>query len=265
MATRIADTLGQMGEGDYPLVHAKDVDLTDGQDLQTFIDNLDLSGDAEDVAYENATYGEETNVKEWLDKILDKIYYVAIKINSLSSAPEGTTYEMGRQINSVTLSWNLNKTPTSQSINGIGTIANDVRTITIDEPFVNVNKTFTLTVSDGETTVSSSKSFKFAPNIYWGSASLEEEYDSEWVQDLSTKALKSSASGTYEMTVANDEYGFFVLPSSYSFSGVVKIGGFDTELALVDEVSVTNQYEYTQNYKIYRTGQKSLGKITMIV
>lgn len=264
MATRIADTLGQMGEGDYPLVHAKDVDLKDGQDLQTFVDNLDLSGDAEKVLYENATYGEETNVKQWLDKILDKIYYIAIKINSFSSNPEGTTYEIGRQIDGVTLNWALNKSPATQNISGIGTVANDVRTITIDEPF-NTNKTITLTVGDGETTVSSSKSFKFAPNIYWGSSALQDEYDSDWVQGLSAKSLKSSAGGTYEMTVANDEYGFFVLPSNYAFSGVVKIGGFDTELVLVNEISVTNPYDYTQNYKIYRTGQKSLGKITMIV
>lgn len=38
MATRIADTLGRMGSGDYPLVYAKDIEFEDGQDLQSFID-----------------------------------------------------------------------------------------------------------------------------------------------------------------------------------------------------------------------------------
>lgn len=38
MATRIADTLGRMGSGDYPLIYAKDIEFEDGQDLQSFID-----------------------------------------------------------------------------------------------------------------------------------------------------------------------------------------------------------------------------------
>lgn len=266
MSTRIADTLGQMGEGNYPLVHAKDVDVKDGTDLQTYLDNFDAKTTAENVSYTNEQYGDMDNVKEWLDDVLDELHYYPIEINNFYSNPVSSGYfEFGKSIPDIKLTWELNKEPKSQSISSIGEIDADIREIEYKEPFVNVNKTFTLTVSDGKTSVSNSKTFRFAPNVYWGSSALKELYDSEWVLGLSSKALKISASGTYDYNIASEQYGFIVIPSNYQFSGVVKIGGFDTELVYVNEISVTNRYDYVLNYKIYRTQQNSLGKITMVI
>ena len=45
----------------------------------------------------------------------------------------------------------------------------------------------------------------------------------------------------------------------------VKIGGFDTELISAGTISNKNASGYTENYNIYRTGQKNLGTITMVI
>lgn len=47
MAVRVADTLGVMGEGGYPIVNAPDVSTRDG-DLQTVLDNIEKQSTTKD-------------------------------------------------------------------------------------------------------------------------------------------------------------------------------------------------------------------------
>lgn len=263
MATRIADTLGVMGEGEYPLVYAKDVELADGVDLQTYVDTLDPTASAFKVKYENSTYGEEDNVGDWLNKVLDKIYYVKIAVQSFVTIPNASTYEIGTVIPSVQLEWSLNKLPKSQSLSGF-TISLDDRNAVYNTP-ISTNKTFTYTASDGENSVTSSKTFSFAPSVYWGDSTMREEYTSEWALALANSSLKTAISGTYNYSIEDGKYGFLVMPSSFSFSGTAKIGGFDTELVKVGEINLTNIKGFTQKYKIYRTGQSGLGSISMVI
>ena len=218
------------------------------------------SGTAEDTTYTNENFPQYDNVDLALDALFNKVYYVKPTC-SLSATPSGGTFEMGTTISApITFTWTTNKDITSQTLTGC-TLANaSVRTATYNTN-VTSDKTFTLSVSDGENSASSSVSYKFLNNIFWGSASTAETYDSAFISALSNKKLASVIKGTYSFNIASGEYGFWAVPSNMTISSVW-IGGFEVTVDDLGTVSYTNAQGYTRDYKLYKTGKASLGAIS---
>ena len=218
------------------------------------------SGTAEDTTYTNENFPQYDNVDLALDALFNKVYYVKPTC-SLSATPSGGTFEMGTVISApITFTWTTNKDITSQILTGC-TLANaSVRTATYNTN-VTSDKTFTLSVSDGENSASSSVSYKFLNNIFWGSASTAETYDSAFIRALSNKKLASVIKGTYSFNIASGEYGFWAVPSNMTISSVW-IGGFEVTVDDLGTVSYTNAQGYTRDYKLYKTGKASLGAIS---
>ena len=219
-----------------------------------------IEGTAETITYTNADYPSYTNVDLALDALFSKVYYVKPTC-SLSATPSGGTFEMGTVISApITFTWTTNKTITSQTLTGC-TLANaSVRTATYNTN-VTSDKTFTLSVSDGENSTSSSVSYKFLNNIFWGSAAAAETYDSAFIRALSNKKLASAVKGTYSFNIASGEYGFWAVPSNMTISSVW-IGGFEVTVDDLGTVSYTNAQGYTRDYKLYKTGKSGLGGIS---
>ena len=235
------------------------------------INNITLKGNnsfsdlgiiPENLTYSNISQPNIDNVKEALDNLISKVYYVAPSITSFTCSPSTTQYEIGTEINGVDFAWSVNKEITSQSLTNCD-IGLEDRTASYDTPFSN-NKSFTLTISDGVNNASSTKSFTFLPKVYYGAAEDVESYDSEFIVGLGG-SLKSGKSGTYNLTIGSNKYGFIAVPTSYGKISVVKIGGFDTEMIDCGTISVTNSSGYTQNYYLSKTPQPNLGTISMIV
>lgn len=218
------------------------------------------SGTAEDTTYTNENFPQYDNVDLALDALFNKVYYVKPNC-SLSATPSGGTFEMGTTITApITFTWTTNKSITSQTLTGC-TLANaSVRTATYNTN-VTSDKTFTLSVSDGENSASSSVSYKFLNNIFWGSASTAETYDSAFISALSNKKLTSVIKGTYSFNIASGEYGFWAVPSNMTISSVW-IGGFEVTVESVGTISYENSQGYTRDYNIYKTGQSGLGSIS---
>ena len=218
------------------------------------------SGTAEDTAYTNESFPQYDNVDLALDALFNKVYYVKPTC-SLSATPSGGTFEMGTTISApITFTWTTNKDITSQTLTGC-TLANaSVRTATYNTN-VTSDKSFTLSVSDGENSASSSVSYKFLNNIFWGSASTAETYDSAFISALSNKKLASVIKGTYSFNIASGEYGFWAVPSNMTISSVW-IGGFEVTVDDLGTVSYTNAQGYTRDYKLYKTGKSGLGAIS---
>lgn len=218
------------------------------------------SGTAEDTTYTNENFPQYDNVDLALDALFNKVYYVKPTC-SLSVTPSGGTFEIGTAISApITFTWTTNKDITSQTLTGC-TLANaSVRTATYNTN-VTSDKTFTLSVSDGENSASSSVSYKFLNNIFWGSASTAETYDSAFISALSNKKLASVIKGTYSFNIASGEYGFWAVPSNMTISSVW-IGGFEVTVDDLGTVSYTNAQGYTRDYKLYKTGKASLGAIS---
>lgn len=218
------------------------------------------AGTADNVEYTNADYPSYTNVDLALDALFAKVYYVKPTC-SLSASKAGGTFEMGTTITSpITFTWTTNKAITSQTLTGCTLTDASVRTA-IYNTNVTSDKTFTLSVSDGENSASSSVSYKFLNNVFWGSASTVETYDSAFIRALSNKKLASAVKGTYSFNIASGEYGFWAVPSNMTISSVW-IGGFEVTVDDLGTVSYTNAQGYTRDYKLYKTGKASLGAIS---
>lgn len=220
--------------------------------------------DAAVLSYSNNNYPECTTTKLAIDKLFEKADYVEPAITSLTMSPNTTVYEIGHTIaaNALTFMWTLNKTVSSIVFDGANLSASS-RT-TKNATIVSANKTFTLTVSDGQKTALKSLSISFQPKIYYGSSNKTSGFDSAFVLGLANSRLCSSRVGSFTMTAGSDEYAYICIPARYGTPSV-KIGGFDTELALAGTISNKNASGYTESYNIYRTGQKNLGTITMVI
>ena len=153
------------------------------------------SGTAEDTTYTNENFPQYDNVDLALDALFNKVYYVKPTC-SLSASKAGGTFEMGTTITApITFTWTTNKAITSQTLTGCTLADASVRTA-IYNTNVTTDKTFTLSVSDGENSASSSVSYRFLNNIFWGSAPTTETYDSTFINALSNKKLASAVKGT---------------------------------------------------------------------
>ena len=215
---------------------------------------------ADNVEYTNADYPSYTNVDLALDALFSKVYYVKPTC-SLSASKAGGTFEMGTTITApITFTWTTNKAITSQTLTGCTLTDASVRTA-IYNTNVTADKSFTLSVSDGENFASSSVSYKFLNNVFWGSASTVETYDSTFISALSNKRLASAVKGTYSFNIASGEYGFWAVPSNMTISSVW-IGGFEVTVDDLGTVSYTNAQGYTRDYKLYKTGKSGLGAIS---
>lgn len=239
----------------------------------TYISPLSSSGGggggattASEVSYSNSALTDVNNVKKALDNIVAKIYYVKPAITSFTSTPTDGMYEIGTTITApITFNWSLNKAVTTQTLTDCTLSSVSVRTATYNSN-ISSNKTFTLSVSDGQNTASSNKTFTFTNKIYYGSSATG-TYNDAFVLGLANKPLKTSKAGTYTVNVADGQYFFIAMPTSYNNSDelVGKIGGFETSFNKVATFNHTNSSGYSSSYNVYRSGNHSLGSVSFIV
>ena len=215
---------------------------------------------ADDISYQNSKYSSWTNVKKALDGIIAKVDYIKPEITSFTSTAQAV-YEVGETVSNIVFNWTTNKDITTQTLTDC-TINADSRTATYTNDITS-NKTFTLTIGDGQNTASKNISISFRNKIYYGSASIPSSFDSAFILGLSNKQFATGKNGTYTVNVANNEYGFLAFPSSFGNISSVYIGGFDTEVVNCGTISFTNASGGTTNYNIYRTGRDGLGTIKM--
>ena len=212
---------------------------------------------AETTTYTNANYPDYTNVSLALDALFNKVYYVKPTC-SLLVDKQGGTFEMGTVISApITFNWTTNKDIKSQTLTGCTLADASVRSATYNTD-VSSDKIFTLTVSDDENSASSSVSYKFMNNVFWGSASIADTYDSAFINALPNKKLTTSVNGTYSFNVAEGEFGFWAVPSNMTIS-TIWVNGFSADLDYLGTVSYTNVKDYTTEYKLYKTSRPSLG------
>lgn len=131
----------------------EDITPTIKDKVEEIIGDVDLDGNASSIKYDSsmAETHDVTNVKDALDKLLNKVYYTAVSISSFSG---GGTYEVGTEILRVPFTWSLNKNPLSIAIKqGTNVVVNnlsvDSRSYTYTPATaIKNNTTFTLTCGD---------------------------------------------------------------------------------------------------------------------
>lgn len=244
MALKLPDSAVPMG--DFPVAKAVDIDFDDGENLQEKLDNGTLGGgggasEAEFVSYDNESLPSVTNVEECLDAIIAKIYYVNPSITSFTYNPSKTTYEMGEKVTSVTFTWTYNKDMVSQTLTGCDLADETVRTATYSTEF-NSNKTFTLSASDGKTTVVKSISYRFV-NPYYTGVLYTDTPTEENITSLTKKVeLEGSKTITY---TTSQSYMVFAYPTIYhAISSIIDQNGFNVTDSFTQNIVTVNSVKY---------------------
>lgn len=217
---------------------------------------------ADSVTYDNPNFVQYDTVDTALDALFAKVYYVKPTC-SLSADKKGGTFEMGTVISApITFTWTTNKNITSQTLTGCTLADANVRTATYNTN-VTSDKSFTLSVSDGENFASSSVSYKFLNKVYYGSASEPNSYDSAFILGLANNKFATTIKGSYPITVESGQFGYIACPKSFNAPSECYIGGFLTTLENAGEISFTNASGGVATYTILRTGKSGLGSLTM--
>ena len=160
----------------------------------------------------------------------------------------------------LTLNWSYNRDIKAQKIN------NDNLDISIrSKSYSNVSTSTTYTLTATSTldfTTSKSVSITFTNGIYYGTSSST-NYNSDLIKSL-TKELSTNKSRTITVNASSSEYIYYCVPvrlGECSFN----VNGFDGGFDNVTTISFTNDFGYTEDYRIYKSAQANLGNTTVIV
>lgn len=205
-----------------------------------------------DLAALTTVVNGKANEQECIDirARLDALEYQPIKINSFSAAPP--VNEMGSS-QDIMLGWTLNKTATSQNINGVPVTGNSTQITGVTS-----SQTYTLNVSDGSTSASRAVSVSFANRIYYGAAA-----DLTAVTSLSS-VLSNDPERTITVNAGAEQYIVYAIPARLG-NVVFFVGGFEGGFEPPVTQALTNQSGYAESYKIYRSTNKNLGDTTVEV
>lgn len=197
---------------------------------------------SEKVKYSNDLLSDVTNVKQALDSILAKLYYVKPSINSFTASANGGVFEVGTTITApITFNWEYNKNITTQSLTNCTLADETVRTATYDSD-ITTDKTFTLSASDGENTVSKSISYKFVAPYYVG-VSITNILTETDIISL-TKKVETKSSKTVNYTTLQS-YMIFAYPSSYgAISSIIDQNGFNVTDSFTQSTITIGTVEY---------------------
>ena len=197
---------------------------------------------SEKVKYSNDLLSDVTNVKQALDSILAKLYYVKPLINSFTASANGGVFEVGTTITApITFNWEYNKNITTQSLTACTLADETVRTATYDSD-ITTDKTFTLSASDGENTVSKSISYTFVAPYYIGVSTTNTLTETEII--ALTKKVETKGSKTVNYTTSQS-YMVFAYPKSYgAINSIIDQNGFNVTDSFIQNTLTINSVEY---------------------
>jgi len=206
------------------------------------------------ITYDDIVY---TTVKAALDHLL----YVTPVISAFTNSVNAV--EIGSTVSSTILNWTINKTITSQSLNQ-GFFVNDTATpeIYTDGASYTTDRTYTLTISDGQTNVNASSSVYFRNKRYWGvnaSASLSDAQIIALSSELSTGRTQ-----TRNGMAPAAQYIYIAYPASWGVATFTVNGLLNTDwtLSVQDHINASGN---TTSYNVYRTNNLLTGSYNIVV
>ncbi len=172
------------------------------------------------------------------------------------------TQELGRSFDSVTVSWNVNKEPVSQTVAGEAVEAS-ARSAVVSGPFTS-DKTFTVTATDERGhTAKDGTSIKFLNGVYYGVLPDGVAIDSAAILTMNRK-LQSGKAYTFTATAKEGERFAYALPARYG-TPKFNVGGFDYEWEKAATIEFTNASGYTETYIVWRAYQVVVGTRKIVV
>lgn len=198
-----------------------------------------------------------------LEQQMADLAYKAISITSFSH--NAGVKEYGETVSAVTLSWALNKTPISLTLDGE---ALDVSARSKVLTGLSINKDnvkFWSLVATDERGATSEKvtNITFYNGVYYGAATEPTTYNNAFVLGLA-KELRANKKPSFTSNAGAGQYIYYCLPTRMG-SCTFSVGGFTGGFSLVKTISFTNASGYTENYYIYRSDNANLGATPVTV
>jgi hypothetical protein len=192
---------------------------------------------------------------------IEELLYKKIDLSSFYVSP--SIAEKGSEVTRVELSWSVNKTPTSLTLDGLAIDKNSTSK-TLNGLSLTTTKTYTLKATDEKGATDTAYAYvRFYNGVYYGVATKPNNYDSAFIKSLE-RSLQSSKSNTFIVTAGAGQYIYYALPTSYGTPNF-NVGGFDGGFTKVGTIPFTNASGYTENYDIYRSENANLGYTTVKV
>ena len=188
--------------------------------------------------------------------------YKTMAINSFSN--NTNTVEKGRTINDVTLTWSMNKVPTTLTLDGVA-VDTSSTSKAVTGLGLQSDKTWTLKAVDARNAASQkSTGVYFKNGRYWGVGTVDGSgIDNKFVQGL-TKELSSNNSKTFTVNAGVGQYIYYAHPASFG-TPVFNVGGFEGGFDLIKTFDYTNASGFKESYKVWRSKNANLGSTTVVV
>lgn len=200
----------------------------------------------------------EVNMESVLQDIAD-LKYVPISISSFSVNPGSA--EMGDVVQSVNLTYGINKKPAALYLDGVEkTNPTSGGGFQLNNLSLTADKTWTLkAVDERNKEVTKQATLKFYNNVYYGVAG----HTMPAIANL-TAVLTDTRKRTVTVNAAAGEYIWYFVPVRLG-ACTFTVGGFDGGFELVATQDVTNGSGYTESFHIYRSSNAGLGSTTVEV
>lgn len=244
------------GGGFYTRLYDFEDDRDDGIRILASRMDAELNGIADalnaDRKASTITYNGEA-----LDAILARLLYVPLSATGFTSSI--TQAENGSTVGGVTLTWALNRDPTTQRID-ITDVPVSQRTYLVNGPITGT-KTFTLYVGDGTTSVTVTVSITFMDRRYWGISA------NAAIDDASLRVLQNELSTSKIKTVVYDAttpgYFYYAYPAAYG-AVTVKVAGLPFSDYTLTTRQFVNSFGYSTSYNILRSNNIQTGSAIQV-
>ena len=192
------------------------------------------------------------------------LQYSAIDISAFSASPSQA--ELGSTVSSVTLSYTMNKKPTSATLDGSAqTISQASGTISLTGLSLAANKTWTLAATDERNATSSkTATLSFLNKAHYGVAVTPETINSSFLLGLANGVLTASRAMTFTVNAGANQYIWYAVPASFGTCAFT-VGGFLGGFVKVITITHTNASGRQASYDVYRSDNAGLGSTTVIV
>ncbi len=129
----------------------------------------------------------------------------------------------------------------------------------------NASVSFTLSANKGALNDTAQVSYAWRPRCYYGVSSNASGNSEAFIEALASNQLQSSRNATLSVNAGSGEYIYYAYPASFG-AATFTVGGFEGGFDLISAtISVTNANGVTQDYRIYRSTNPSLGSTTVVV
>lgn len=198
-------------------------------------------------------------VDEAIAELWAEIRYVVIDITSIRNS--SGTQELGTVLDSVEVSWTLNKEAAAQTLAGADVDA-AARSAVVPGPFAETVSIPLVVTDEREATDRATTTVSFLAGVYYGAMVAGAEITSELILRLNKK-LQGGRGLTFT-TECDGVRPVYACPSRYGAPTFV-IGGFTYSWDRVATIEHTNASGHTESYDVWMHGNDVSGSVTVTV